>query len=175
MSRTIKVDNERLYAELKAWKDSIDVNAEKRPVIPNYVGWAIMKIAEGLSNRWNFNGYTDLWKEAMVGDGVELSIKYIHNFDTDKYKNPHAYITTICYHAFMQRIKKERRETATKYNYFASAVFDSSNEEHAALVDEGFYQDMLEKVSDYEKTLKKPEVKKTDAPAEPVGLKDFYD
>lgn len=175
MSRTIKVDNERLYQELKVWKESITLT--NRPVLPNYIGWAIMKIAEGLSNRWNFSGYTDTWKELMVGDGVELSVKYIHNFDTDKYKNPHAYITTICYHAFMQRIKKERRETATKYNYFASAVFDASNEEHAALVDEGFYQDMLEKVSDYEKTLKKPEAKKEspDAPAEPVGLEEFYD
>lgn len=175
MSRTIKVDNERLYQELKKWKDSITIT--NRPVIPNYVGWAIMKIAEGLSNRWNFAGYTDTWKELMIGDGVELSVKYIHNFDTDKYKNPHAYITTICYHAFMQRIKKERRETATKYNYFASAVFDASNEEHAALVDEGFYQGMLEKVSEYEKTLKKPETKKSDsdAPAEPVGLEEFYD
>lgn len=175
MSKTIKVDNERLYAELKSWKDSI--TESKRPVIPEYVGWAIMKIAEGLSNRWNFSGYTDTWKELMVGDGVELSVKYIHNFDTDKYKNPHAYITTICYHAFMQRIKKERREAATKYNWFASAVFDASNDEHAALVDEGFYQDMLEKVSDYEKTLKKPEAKKEiEAPADtPAGLEDFYD
>lgn len=173
MSKTIKVDNERLYQDLKKWKDSI-TDPTNRPMIPDYVGYAIMKIAEGLSNRWNFSGYTDTWKELMIGDGVELSVKYIHNFDTDKYKNPHAYITTICYHAFMQRIKKERRETVTKYNYFASAVFDASNEEHAVLVDEGFYQDMLEKISEYEKTIKKPVEKVKEAPAQ-LGLKDFYD
>lgn len=173
MSKTIKVDNERLYQDLKKWKDSI-TDPTNRPMIPDYVGYAIMKIAEGLSNRWNFSGYTDTWKELMIGDGVELSVKYIHNFDTDKYKNPHAYITTICYHAFMQRIKKERRETVTKYNYFASAVFDASNEEHAVLVDEGFYQDMLEKISEYEKTIKKPVEKIKEAPAQ-LGLKDFYD
>lgn len=174
MSKTIKVDNDRLYKELKQWKDSI--TETNRPPIPNYVGWAIMKISEGLSNRWNFSGYSDTWKELMVGDGIELSVRYIHNFDADKYKNPHAYITQICYFAFIQRMKKEKRETATKYNYYASVVFDVSNEEHAALVDEGFYQDMLDKISDYEKSIKKPEKKENTAPAnKPVGLTEFYD
>lgn len=170
MSKTIKVDNERLFDELVKWKSQM--TDDYKPVIPEYIGWAIMKIADGLSNRWNFSGYTETWKELMIGDGVELSVKYIHNFDTEKYKNPHAYITMICFNAFTQRIKKERRESATKYNYFASAIFDSSNEEHAALVDEGFYQDMLEKISDYEKTLKKPE-KNDKKIATPNGLEEF--
>ncbi|QHJ78895.1 MAG: hypothetical protein [Caudoviricetes sp.] len=173
MSRTIKIDNDRLYEELKSWKEQF--KDDYRPVIPEYIGFAIMKIADGLSNRWNFSGYTDTWKELMVGDGVELSIKYLHNFDVDKYKNPHAYITMICYHAFQQRIKKERRENATKYNYFASAVFDASNEEHAALVDEGFYQDMLNKIDDYEQTIKKPVKKEKIEDSAPVGLDIIYD
>lgn len=167
MSKTVKIDNNKLYDELKKWKDTFPENCtpENRPRIPEFIGYAIMHIAEGLSNRWNYASYTEAWKEAMVGDGIELSIKYIHNFDADKYKNPHAYITMICNNAFIQRIRKEKRETATRYNFFAVNVFDPENEEHGQMIDEGFYQDILDKINDYENSIvKKEKVKEEEQP-----------
>ena len=81
--------------------------------INDYIGQCFLDIANGLSNRPNFINYT--FKEDMVFDGVENCIRYCHNFDPDKSKNPFSYFTQIVYYAFLRRIEKEKKQSYIKF------------------------------------------------------------
>lgn len=147
------VNNKELYAAICKWKQECYV-AEKTVKQNDTIGKAIMLISEGLSKRFNFSGYSSSWKEEMISDGIEASIKGLINFDETKYNNPHAYITQACFNAFVQRIKKERKEMAKKYSYFVNNVYDSCDSDMVAIADENFIQDIYDKMTQYETSVK---------------------
>lgn len=168
------VDNKALYASICEWKEEMK-NADEGVFVPvpRFVAECIMKISENLTRRYNFSGYTATWKEEMVGDAIEHCLRYVKNFDTEKYKNPHAYITRICFNAFVQRIKKERQDTAIKYKVFLS---DSSN--YAVDGEEpdfDFLQQMLERVNTYDESRKSKTTKAVEGDKESLNLQKFYD
>ena len=99
---------------------------EDEPIIPEYIGSCFLKIAEGLSHKPNFVGYT--YREEMVMDAVENCIKAIMNYDVKKatrtgLPNAFAYFTQITYYAFLRRIAKEKKQQDIKEKYmdFAGA------------------------------------------------------
>ena len=99
---------------------------EDEPVITEYIGSCFLKIAEGLSHKPNFVGYT--YREEMVMDAVENCIKAIMNYDVKKatrtgLPNAFAYFTQITYYAFLRRIAKETKQQDIKEKYmdFAGA------------------------------------------------------
>jgi hypothetical protein len=110
------VDNKRLYEDMvkfiAAYRIAVKKGAEK-PRIPEYVGACILKIAQRLSLRPNFIGYT--YRDEMVGDGIENVLTYIHNYDPEKYNNPFAYFTQIIYFAFLRRMDKEKKQSYIKH------------------------------------------------------------
>ena len=55
-----------------------------------------------------------MYREDMIGDGIENCIQYIHNFDPDKSSNPFAYFTQIVYYAYLRRIAKEKRQQSIR-------------------------------------------------------------
>ena len=75
------------------------------------------KIAVGLSYSPNFINYS--YKDEMIGDAVVKMIAAVKNkkFNLESTSNPFSYFTTIAYHAFINRIKKEKkyRETINDY------------------------------------------------------------
>lgn len=144
------VNNKELLKAITQWKDEVRNNPGKVVRQNDVIGLAIMLIAQGLSKRFNFSGYTQAWKDEMIADGIEAAIKGLHNFDENKYDNPHAYITTACFNAFVQRIKKERKEMAKKYSYFVHNVYDSNDDDMVAIADETFIQDIYDKMTQYE-------------------------
>lgn len=77
----------------------------------------IKKIAYGLSYNPSFINYT--YKDDMIGDALikmYSALKYKkYSFDTNS--NPFSYFTTIAFHAFINRIKKEKRHHETIKNY----------------------------------------------------------
>lgn len=77
----------------------------------------IKKIAYGLSYNPSFINYT--YKDDMVGDALikmYSALKYKkYNFDANS--NPFSYFTTIAFHAFINRIKKEKKHHETIQNY----------------------------------------------------------
>lgn len=157
------VNNKELLKAITEWKERVRANPDKVVRQNDIIGLAIMLIAKGLSKRFNFSGYTQSWKEEMIADGIEASIKGLHNFDETKYDNPHAYITQACFNAFVQRIKKERKEMAKKYSYFVNNVYDSNDDDMVGIADETFIQDIYDKMTQYETSLiKSPGSDKSD-------------
>lgn len=156
------VDNEELYNEVVVWKKQLEQDPSSR--MPDSIGLAIMTIAHNFTNHWRFIRYTDDWKELMVGDAIETCVKYLNRFDTEKYKNPHAYITMICARCFLARVDIEKEKDAAKYRFFIENVFDADDEEMAAMVDVDFYSDMMKKVNDYENSRKRNNSKKRKKP-----------
>ena len=89
----------------------------KTDVIQDVLADSLNKIATGLSYAPNFINYS--YKDEMVGDAILKMFSALKNkkFDIKSHSNPFSYFTTIAFHAFINRIKKEKkhRETITKY------------------------------------------------------------
>ena len=85
--------------------------------LPDHLSVVVLKIANGLSFAPNFINYS--YKDEMVGDAILKMFSALKNkkFNVDSTNNPFSYFTTIAFHAFINRIKKEKkhRETITKY------------------------------------------------------------
>jgi len=86
-------------------------------IIPDDLGINVYKIAKGLSFAPNFINYS--FKDDMIGDAIVKMFSALeqHKFNVDSEYNPFSYFTTIAYHAFINRIKKEKkhREVLTEY------------------------------------------------------------
>ncbi|QPI13785.1 RNA polymerase sigma factor for late transcription [Serratia phage 4S] len=169
------VNNPGLYKQICAWKQDCYASPDKLVRIPDSIGLAIIKISNGLSRRFNFSGYSQTWKQEMIDDGIEASIKGLINFDETQYNNPHAYITRACFNAFVQRIKKEQSEMAKKYSYFFHNVYDESDSDMALLADETFIQDIYDKLQKYESSLTKSSGSKKEDVDEGPNLEQFYE
>lgn len=117
------VDNKKLYTEMIKYINEYNLAKEQGIVPPrasNYIGQCITLIANNLSLNKNFIGYT--YREEMIGDAIENCLRYLHNFDPDKFKNPFAYFTQIMYYAFLRRIDKEKKQTYIKYKTLENSI-----------------------------------------------------
>ena len=109
------VDNKEFLAAMIEWKESIreaESEGDEIPPITEYIGECIYKIATRLSTRPNFINYT--YRDEMICDAIENCIQYIGNFNTEKSNNAFAYVTQICYYAFLRRIQKEKKQVFIK-------------------------------------------------------------
>lgn len=89
----------------------------KSDIISDELATYIKKIAEGLSYAPNFINYT--YKDEMVGDAILKMIQALEfkKFDIDNRDNPFGYFTTIAFHAFINRIKKEKKQRQAINDY----------------------------------------------------------
>jgi len=58
-------------------------------------------------------------------DAIENCIQYIGNFNREKSNNAFAYITQICYYAFLRRIQKEKKQVFIKQEMTADVTADT--------------------------------------------------
>ena len=119
------LNNKEFLAALIDYKTKVNRAKEKgmpKPRVSNYIGECFLKIATHLSYRPNFINY--MYKEDMIGDGIENCIQYIDNFDPAKSKNPFAYFTQIVYYAFLRRIAKEKRQMDIKDKILEKSGYD---------------------------------------------------
>lgn len=92
---------------------------------------SISKIAYGLSYSSNFINYT--YKDEMIGDAIVKMFTAVKNkkFDITSEHNPFSYFTTIAFHAFINRIKKEKKhaEAISEYKsrFYAEELMESSD------------------------------------------------
>ena len=125
------VDNAKFLQEILAYQQACreaEESGEEKPIIPNYLGECILKIATKLSNSPNFINYS--YKDDMILDGIENCIQYFDNFDPEKSKNPFAYFTQIVWYAFLRRIDKEKKQS-----YIRGKLIRDNTIEHFELQD----------------------------------------
>lgn len=81
------------------------------------LGESINKIASGLSYATNFINYS--YKEDMIGDAIVKMFSALKNksFKLDSGFSPFSYFTTIAFHAFINRIKKEKKHHEALNDY----------------------------------------------------------
>jgi len=123
------VNNKDFYkamVEYKAMCVKAEEEGNQQPRIPNYIGTCIYDIANKLSNHKSFGLYS--YKDEMISDGIETCIANIKSFNPEKYDNPFAYFTQICWHSFVQRIQKEKKQQYIKYKSLENAIL--SNDQH---------------------------------------------
>ena len=110
------VNNKEFTAAVANFNEAVKLaesKGEKPPRMPEYIGECIYKISTRLSTRPNFINYT--YRDEMICDAIENCIQYIRNFNIEKSNNAFAYITQICYYAFLRRIQKEKKQMYVKY------------------------------------------------------------
>ena len=73
-----------------------------------------------------------MFREDMIGDGIENCVQYIHNFNPQKSSNPFAYFTQIIYYAFLRRIQKEKKQLEIK-----TKIIEKTGYDQVMVVEEG--------------------------------------
>ena len=122
------INNSDFLKALTEYKeDSLKAQVEGKPVprVPDYIGECFLKMAEHISRKPNFVSYS--FRDEMVADGVENSLRYFRNFDPEKSSNPFAYFSQTIFRAFWRRIAKEKKQLYAKYKLT----------EQAGILDEG--------------------------------------
>ena len=117
------VNNKEFTAAVAEYVAQIKEAKEKEntsPQMSEYIGECIYKIATRLSTRPNFINYT--YRDEMICDAIENCIQYIGNLNVEKSNNAFAYITQICYYAFLRRIQKEKKQV-----YIKQQAIDATN------------------------------------------------
>lgn len=104
------------YVDPRELKQEL-INFYKTEECSRELGDMIHKIAHGLSYSSNFINYT--YRDEMVGDALVKMYTAVTNkkFDVESDYNPFSYFTTIAFHAFINRIKKEKKHTETLNQY----------------------------------------------------------
>jgi hypothetical protein len=148
------VDNEKLHEELKKYLQARQTNPKL--VVTDYIAKSIIKIAERFSRVGKFANYPFI--EEMKQDAIFNCIKYLHNYDYEKYSNPHAYFTMYCNNAFMMRIKIEKKELYKKFkmqlnndSIFGLDYQDMDRSQTILKGTTGDFHKMEQFVDDYEK------------------------
>ena len=108
-TKTHYVNSKEFFEQIKEYY--------RTDILPDVLADSINKIAKGLSFAPNFINYS--YKDEMVGDAILKMFSALKNkkFNCDTGNNPFSYFTTIAFHAFINRIKKEKRhrDTITRY------------------------------------------------------------
>jgi hypothetical protein len=109
---------------VKLVNEAKENRANQLPIVPDYIAICFMRIAEGLSHKSNFVGYT--YREEMVMDAVENCLKAILNYNIEAATrtgapNAFAYFTQITWYAFLRRIAKEKKQQDVKMRYLSTA------------------------------------------------------
>jgi len=119
------VDNKEFLRDMIEWKDmcrAAEESGDPRPPMTDAIGQKFILIADGVSRKGNFNGYT--YKDEAVLDGIEHCVRYGHNFDPEKSSNPFSYFSQIIYYAFLRRIAIEKKESLKKKKCIEMAIDD---------------------------------------------------
>ncbi len=173
------VDNKQLYATLIQYKkERLNAKKEKKapPPIPPYVGECLLQIANRLSYKPNFANY--MFRDEMVGDGIENCINYLNNFDPDKSSNPFAYFTQIIYYAFLRRIDREKRQLYVKHKTLENSMIlnelaemgDDEEVVVTANIDTAYMKDFVAVFEDKVEQRKQKRIKRRNE----TGLEKFY-
>ena len=139
-----KPSKEVYYVDPNKFKQEI-VDFYQNNLCTAYLGSCINKIAEGLSYNPKFINYS--FKDDMIGDAIVKMYSALKRkkFKIESEASPFNYFTTIAYHAFINRIKREKKQhnaivayrerkyeeylSTTEGHIYVKPVFDSIEED----------------------------------------------
>lgn len=103
------------------------------PVMCDTIAHGITQIAERIMTKHNFVNYS--YRDEMASDAVMKCLIKAHLFNTKKSSNSFAYLSQICWNSAVERIKKEKHQTAVKAKLIREKM---PNEfiEHGASIDD---------------------------------------
>jgi DNA-directed RNA polymerase specialized sigma24 family protein len=116
--KTSTIPKEQFYVNPDVLRKQIE-QFYKDDICINDLGNSLNKIAEGLSHSPSFHNYT--YRDEMVGDALVkmYSALKFKKFNIEGDTNPFSYFTTIAFHAFINRIKKEKKHHEALEEYKA--------------------------------------------------------
>ena len=109
-------------------QDIVEYYGSGTDEIGEKLGESIYKIATGLSYAPNFINYS--YRDDMIGDAIVkmFSALQMKKFDINSGNNPFSYFTTIAFHAFINRIKKEKKQRQVVSDYQEMVYEELANE-----------------------------------------------
>ena len=127
-SKRSKKNNAHYVNSKEFTQDIRDYYSSGSDEIGEKLGQSIFKIATGLSFAPNFINYS--YKDEMVGDAIVkmFSALKLKKFDIESGNNPFSYFTTIAFHAFINRIKKEKKQRQVISDYQEMVYEEMANE-----------------------------------------------
>lgn len=124
-------DKDKYYVNPSDFKNAIS-EYYNTGICTNYLGECLNKIAEGLGYNGKFINYS--YKEDMIGDALIKMFSALKRkkFDINGDSSPFGYFTTIAFHAFINRIKKEKKhhDAITQFRDMKYEEIMSSSEGH---------------------------------------------
>lgn len=116
---TTKFSKEQFYVDPDVLKKQI-IEFYETEVCTTSLGESINKIAQGLSYSPSFINYT--YRDEMIGDAIVKMYSALKHkkYNVNTETNPFSYFTTIAFHAFINRIKKEKKHHEAVEQYRAS-------------------------------------------------------
>lgn len=175
------VDNEKFYNALLERRSLVEyakANSLEPPKVTNYIGKCFKDIAENLSMKYYFRSYP--FREDMVGEAIIHLLKNVDSFDPSITKNPFSYYTQTAYYSFIDTIKFEKRELATKFKATMSRIalqeLSEYDEEFDLMISEENLPDvsyMSEFLKDFEISLEKKKKKAAARREEKMDIADI--
>ena len=136
------INNKNFLAALieykKECKESIAAGGPERPYTKNYtyIGECIMLIAQRMTNRGNFNGYS--YKDEFISDSILDCIARMDNFDPTRSSNPFAYFSQIIWNASIRRIKSEQKQKSIKVEMLKNSNIMAEMSDHISSDDDDY-------------------------------------
>jgi len=135
------------------------------PKTPDYLGLCFIKLAENISHKHNFSGYT--FRDELVADSILNCLQYYKNFDPEISQNPFGYFTQIIMYAFWRKIAHEKRQLYIKYKATASAGIlddlDLFQDSDGHVIPFELYDNISEFIQKYEEAAEKKKLKRDQA------------
>lgn len=173
------VSNADLYKAYVDWYSNIITakqNGTEEPGIPKFIAESIMKICTRLAYRPNFINYS--FREEMIGDALENTIRTAKNFNPERSNNPFSFITTIAFNAFLRRIKTEQKETYIKSKIIEEIpieeLMDVQDHDEDTMQSHNQFVNFL-RDNNYIVAPPNSQKKKSKALQEEIGLEEFFE
>lgn len=118
-----KAKKKEHYVNAKIFEEQIVVFYETG-ILADVLAESVVKIANGLSYAPNFINYS--YKDDMIGDAIVKMFSALKNkkFRLNTGFSPFSYFTTIAFHAFINRIKKEKKYQNSINEFREKTYFD---------------------------------------------------
>lgn len=172
------IENKEMYQALKEYLEQCNQAEQQglpQPVIPRYIGEAFIQIANGLARNRRFSKIPNSNLSDMISEAIASCVVKIRNFDYNKYQNPFAYFTQICWFSFMGDLTEEYRRDKAIYESCVQMNADNSGvdpdyDKHSHTVETfigNFEQRELERKKSFDKDKKFVHRILTKKPAKP--------